>query len=312
MDATLNKSYKIAKQVTRKITVPEIINNVIANNSAPEGGGILCVETNARIINNTITNNTATDQGGGLCCKRSHPQVINTILYGNTANEGNQISRCVRSFPVINYSNIEGGSTAIYERNDILITDGIRKHVKDIDSLMALQMRGALAYSYNMDVVPAFENEAKFDFRLKDYSQCINTGTSDTLLLYLPDFDNTGNIRIGRNGIDMGAYELEKVVKDTKNSKTETIVNPLYNLQVQMYPNPTTGQFTLTILDNTFNVFTISIHNAMAQTVFTETCNSEAGLFSKAMDLSSEPKGVYALEIIADGMIIYSDKIILE
>lgn len=63
------------------------LNNVIQNNSAPNGGGISIrgVNNNAVFINNTITGNTATGGGGGIYMMLSTVVLINSIIVENNS-----------------------------------------------------------------------------------------------------------------------------------------------------------------------------------------------------------------------------------
>jgi len=67
-----------------------LTNNIIVNNSAPEGGGISCVEnSNLTITDATIENNTATDgNGGGLYAINSNIQIDSCIFNSNEALGG--------------------------------------------------------------------------------------------------------------------------------------------------------------------------------------------------------------------------------
>jgi hypothetical protein len=163
---------------------PMLINNIIVNNQAAAGGGILFNDnSNATVINNTICNNNATDGGGGLVCGDSDPILINTILYGNTAGWDSQIHLWdSTSEPSLYYCDVEGG----------------------IETLPG---------EYNIDADPLFKAVADSVYYLSDASPCIGSGI-DTLEIngnwyYAPTTDIEGNPRPNPPGSnpDVGAYE---------------------------------------------------------------------------------------------------------
>jgi len=84
------------------LSSPTVTNNIIADNEAVNGGGILCAGWSARITNNTIAGNEAVN-GGGILCASSSSRITNNIVWANT---GGQITA---SFPVVKYSDVEGG-----------------------------------------------------------------------------------------------------------------------------------------------------------------------------------------------------------
>jgi parallel beta-helix repeat protein len=62
------------------------INNcTISDNSAVDGGGIYCYNSNSDISNCTISNNSTIYHGGGICCDFSNPDIKNCTFSGNTA-----------------------------------------------------------------------------------------------------------------------------------------------------------------------------------------------------------------------------------
>jgi hypothetical protein len=85
---------------------PEIIGNLITNNTAPFGAGIYATGSyyglNLRLINNTIADNNATVKGGGLYLYIGYANTINNIIWGNTAPKDSNIF--YRGYIDFNYS----------------------------------------------------------------------------------------------------------------------------------------------------------------------------------------------------------------
>lgn len=176
-----------------------IIGNLISGNSANMTGGAIYNEgSSPQITNNTITNNNASYGGGGIYNMSvyvgvmiySNPPVINNILYYNFAGDGSQIYSATSCSTFVSYSDIQyKDSTGIY--GGVNWGDG------------------------NIDAVPLFVDTLGGDYRLTEYSPCIDAGTPDTTGLFLPHGDLDGNLRIwdgdndGVTIVDMGAYEYD-------------------------------------------------------------------------------------------------------
>ena len=117
-------------------TSPTVMDNIVINTTADDGGGIGCINGSAaRLINNIvigcsasstgggiavidspevrISNATITGchagMGGGLACTSSAISVTGSILWGNTAYSDNEIHITGTGAPAIWYSDIQGG-----------------------------------------------------------------------------------------------------------------------------------------------------------------------------------------------------------
>ena len=69
-----------------------------------------------------------------------------------------------------------------------------------------------------------------------------------------------------------------------------------FNGNVSVYPNPTTGIFTIEMNDVEKDVYTIKISNVLGQEIFTNS-QSVNGIYKENIDLSTFQKGVYLIEI---------------
>ena len=141
---------------------PTISGCLISGNSANAyGGGIYCIWSHSSpvIINCTISGNVAGLDGGGICSEyEAYPWMVNCILWGDSPNEIDEIY----GGPNIKFSSIQGGWSG----------------------------------QGNIDENPRFVAPYEGDFRLKEYSPCIDTG------------DPTYSVPLGGGSrIDMGAYE---------------------------------------------------------------------------------------------------------
>jgi hypothetical protein len=71
---------------------------------------------------------------------------------------------------------------------------------------------------------------------------------------------------------------------------------------VNFYPNPTEGKFSLSFYAaNRLRQVTLTIRTVTGRLVHQEQCNNITGRFTKEIDVSAMPKGVYFAEIRADG-----------
>jgi hypothetical protein len=95
-----------------------IVNNVIADNSAPEGGGIAfynCVfdpenPATDKLGNNTIVGNTASTSGGGITyLEGSSLRLRNSILWNNSSPVGAQVYLEEGCAPEFRYCDVQGG-----------------------------------------------------------------------------------------------------------------------------------------------------------------------------------------------------------
>lgn len=97
----------------------------ITNGLAGEGGGVICLGSDATILNNMITENTAQGSGGGIFCYGTSNalEIRNNIIATNhvTNGAGGGISS-FEAFPVI-ANNIISGNTASNEGGGIVCFD---------------------------------------------------------------------------------------------------------------------------------------------------------------------------------------------
>ncbi|WP_276132735.1 GEVED domain-containing protein [Polluticoccus soli] len=72
---------------------------------------------------------------------------------------------------------------------------------------------------------------------------------------------------------------------------------------VQVYPNPSSGKFTVDFYSgNTIKEVKVRIMTVTGQQVLSEVYNHNGGRFTKELSLESQAKGVYFVEIDADGI----------
>lgn len=189
--------------ISCNISSPVFLNTIIANNSCDgEGGGMYYYNSGPLIINTNIINNYSHTIGGAVSLNNSRPDFINSIICGNEADSaGNQIYIRSGSIPDFFSCNIGGDSTDF----------GYDKYT-----------RFSGIFADNIDADPEFKNPSsgvgyhydamKADWRISDFSPCINAGSSDTSSYYIHTSDLYGNKRINSSQIDIGSCENQGMV----------------------------------------------------------------------------------------------------
>ncbi len=102
----------------------EAVNCIFSGNYAggnDPGGGIYCLLSSPALRNVTIVDGTAS-QGGAVYCDDSSPAITGSILWNNSPNEIQTYGYC---YPVVTYSDVEGGYAGTGNINaDPLFVDG--------------------------------------------------------------------------------------------------------------------------------------------------------------------------------------------
>ena len=185
-----------------------VVDCLITGNVAGSGGGIYVNGDNfnlgsAVIENCTFSGNKAVTGGAMYCGKLSGSYIINCIFWDDSATNGPEITMTSLDWGSglsINFSNIEGGQTAIYDNAYLNWGSG------NIDTDPCFVNPGY----WDANGTPDDANDDFWidgDYHLLTNSPCINTGDPD----YIPqpnEIDLDGNPRVLDGRIDMGAYEF--------------------------------------------------------------------------------------------------------
>ncbi|MBW8051180.1 MAG: T9SS type A sorting domain-containing protein [Cytophagales bacterium] len=126
--------------------------------------------------------------------------------------------------------------------------------------------------------------------------------------------DSAGQTSDTATGLPAGFYTV--VVTDSNGCKDSAsvavseitgifnLLPPLAGFNLQVYPNPNTGQFTLSIdLTKKTNTL-IKLYHISGKRIFAESLPNLVGLVNLSLDLSKYPKGIYYLQIVTDGGVI--------
>jgi len=159
-------------------------------------------------------------------------------------------------------------------------------------------------------------------YGLSEYSPCINSGTPDTLGLFLPSYDLAGNWRVWDGRIDMGCYEygsLPYVGID------DPLTPALQNGFLSAYPNPFTAFTNLKVilpskLDDSMprvSTASIAIYNIKGQKVKSISLDPnktiEQYTYWDGRDAGGKKcsSGIYFLNLSVDGKRCLNKKVTL-
>jgi len=241
-----------------------ILKNVlISGNTSDFGGGIMAEQTNLTLINVDIVDNNATDyEGGGIRTCYSNINIINSIIRNNTPNEILIPYSMCEDTLTVSYSNLKGGINGIINNNYGMVN----------------WLEG------NIDEDPLFALTGEHPFALSAASPCIDAGTPDTTGLFLPPYDIIGNPRIWNERIDIGAYEWNNVGFDDPAASGE-------KLTINIYPNPANQEVFISNSSGA-TITEVTIYNQIGQKVLYHKP------VNQPVDVSMLRQGMYIIEVV--------------
>ncbi|HKR04970.1 MAG TPA: T9SS type A sorting domain-containing protein [Bacteroidia bacterium] len=119
--------------------------------------------------------------------------------------------------------------------------------------------------------------------------------------------DNNGHLYLfGGSGIGSGWYTnaLWKFTIDTLCAPLSNEEITDANREVQVYPNPATGELTITIHRNNIEKADFILFNVLGEQVFSETENFIKDSFTKKINITNLAQGIYILQINMDSRIV--------
>ncbi len=106
-------------------------------------------------------------------------------------------------------------------------------------------------------------------------------------------YSNNGAFIVGNNGLILRNDNLPVGISDINNKK-----------HLQIYPNPTTGRFTLEIDLKENTELSIKLYHFTGQLIHSEDIGNVTGNYTQQMDLGRYAKGIYYVQIITDTGVI--------
>lgn len=302
-------------------SAPLIAYNTISNNYSSgngcgwtDGGAILSVHSNPKIINNIIANNETESYGGAITANDSSfvTLINNTIVNNkaNSANGGGGLSFGWNYVPPVLKNNIIWGNEAPNQNKQIYV-DAFGQAI-DVDFCLLADTN--ITYSnpvYYQDLLvanPLFANPSSgagiaangliADWSLQQSSPCINAGTIDTTGLGLFAVDLAGNQRVQFGRVDIGAYESNSGLISSNS-------NELMRNSVIVFPNPTHTNVILVFKQINSPLIQLSITDLLGKVLIKENYAALNQSLFKTMDLSGFENGIYAIEMrFEDGSVI--------
>ena len=112
------------------------------------------------------------------------------------------------------------------------------------------------------------------------------------------------------NGSNTSSFTGYVTFSTLSNSRiTEGEVSSSINLNI--YPNPTRGVFNISFVSEEIDNFEITIIDAFGKLVSTEAKQDFVGEYTKAVDLSNWPRGIYMIQIKTMESFVYK-RIVLQ
>lgn len=215
-----NSSTGVGGGLSFEYSNPDIKANIFYQNYSAIGGGLCCLrsEIGYPIANNLFNQNASTFFGGAVAFLEAHSLFINNTIINNASMYGGGFQINLGSLPII--------KNCIIWNNSNSSENGAQVYVYDVNSAPAFSYNNILGgfadfggtgvgnciYEDNMDLNPQFVGAGEFPFSLAENSPCVNSGTPDTLGLFLPEKDLAGNTRFEEFRIDMGCYENQGII----------------------------------------------------------------------------------------------------
>lgn len=189
----------------------------VARGTASSGGGMYNVSSSPTVRNCVFYGNSAEAFGSGMYnYQSSSPTVVNCVFHNNIGNPSGAGIECRVNSNVEITNCVLYGNLSRYNSRDVyvsasrpLLKNCIIGSLLDSSSLAVLDhscLVWGAAPAGNISGDPQFVDPEAGDFRLRNGSPCIDTGTAEGA----PDRDILNVPRPQGTGYDMGAYELRE------------------------------------------------------------------------------------------------------
>lgn len=272
------------------------VNNLICDNHANTGGAAGIYAAAPEFINNTICDNSSQYSGSALYLFYSAPVLTNSILYGNRSlsDDGSQIFGIGLNEINIGYSILEDGSSGI---------------MGDSTANIILNTRN-LIYEQ-----PRFKDPQRHDYSLMENSAGIDEGISDSALFCIAKYDLENKKRVVNQCIDLGAIEYTQAYPATKKSTRDDVAAYPNNADseaiINLFPNPSTGEFSVVVTGNTYPKINISVFNSLGRKVYEHEVVA-SGIIDEKIEIPGASAGVYIVQLTAEDEIIHQEQVIIE
>ncbi|MFH1861544.1 MAG: right-handed parallel beta-helix repeat-containing protein [bacterium] len=181
--------------------------NVAQGTYSSSGGGVSCLENcNLEISNCVLQDNNCWWRGGGIDCETSPATIRNCAIVRNHGSDGggiycyNSPGSVIENCTLVGNISPEGGGFNGYATMlHMIIWDNYPAQIFGSPEITYSDVMGGYPGTGNIDLYPAFIDNAWLDYRLSLGSPCIDTGNPD------PQYnDPDGTIA------DMGAFFFDQ------------------------------------------------------------------------------------------------------
>jgi len=289
---------------------PKIVNVILRNNYALDGGGIMIVGNSRSIIRDCIFEGNSSYVGGGLMCRDYDTLTVSHCLFKN--NRANQrggavaiegicqisLDNCTVSHNWSpNGTGIAAWDSKYIVRNSIISFNdsGPSVFANDDSSYTFLysdiygneggdwitMIADQLGVNGNISANPVYVDTANGNFRICSNSPCVDAG--DPASPYDPDGSRA----------DMGAYYYDHLF-----SIDDELETPKDYFLIQSYPNPFNATTVIKYVLPITGKVSIDIYNLAGQKIITLANNVQsAGIHQIAWNASSVASGIYFARI---------------
>ncbi|MFH1319988.1 MAG: T9SS type A sorting domain-containing protein [Bacteroidota bacterium] len=129
-----------------------------------------------------------------------------------------------------------------------------------------------------------------------EITQTINVVSTDTYIVQVTDAN--------------GCAAADTIVIDIASGINQQL--PVNDYQLQVHPNPNTGEFTITFNIPEKQDILINVINIKGQLIYEENLSKYSGTYQKTIDVGTQAAGIYTLRLISDEGMINKKIIILE
>ncbi|MBC8048330.1 MAG: peptidoglycan DD-metalloendopeptidase family protein, partial [Fimbriimonadaceae bacterium] len=135
------------------------------------------------------------------------------------------------------------------------------------------------------------------------------SGTSSNQILY--EAENHIKLNVGFKATancEFIAQLDDCTIGGLKETEEELVIE---NDKLNVYPNPNLGMFTIYFKGNVLSKMQVSVRNMMGELIYVSDDFEITDEFSEIIDMQSQPKGIYFVELNHDG-IIETQKVVIQ
>ncbi len=194
----------------------------------------------------------------------------------------------ISSFVAQTHINETSGSYDGVEQFDV--TE--KNEITTIDPIMSIY--SSMQY---VDVLDVTENATPLYY--------MGPETYDFSLYYSMVYNKNGNAQFITSSFDISTFDtqdninllVKEVLDHFGDFHTDAATNQINDYSIKVYPNPATDQVTLNFSSDKSESATIQISDILGKNMYTKSISTTPGIYSKNIDVSNIPNGVYSITV---------------